>query len=65
VGAMDLCLYEGVRASRRFTIGVDDERALEVLGREDLAAGGKAVMVCDVDVIEDVVLLELAIAAKL
>ena len=64
MGAMDLYLYEGVRASRRVTIGVDDERALEVLGREDLAAGWKAVMVWDVDVIEDVVLLELAIAAR-
>jgi hypothetical protein len=53
-----------VRASIRFTTGVDDERLLEVLGREDLAAGGKAVMVWDVDVIEDVVLLELAIAAR-
>jgi hypothetical protein len=50
-----------VRASRRFAIGVV---AAVLAGRgKGFAAGGKAVMVCDVEVMEDVVLLALAIVA--
>jgi hypothetical protein len=53
---MKTCLFDGARASIKFAIG--DTVAVVVGGRsEDLAAGGKAVIVCDVELIEEVVLL--------
>jgi hypothetical protein len=61
-GAMNTCLLAGARASSRFGIG--EGVKLVLAGRRDgLAVGGKAVIVCDVEVIEDVVLPVLAIVA--
>jgi len=59
---MKVCLFAGARASRRRAVG-DAPAIILKNGREDFAAAGKAVMVCDVEVIEDVVLRVLAIAA--
>ena len=58
---MNACLFAGARASSKFAIR-DAFSAVFGGRRVDLAAGGKAVMVCDVEVIEDVVLPVVAIA---
>jgi hypothetical protein len=57
---MNACLFSGARALSRFAIG-DAEAAVVGGRREDLAAAGKAVIVCDVEVIDDVVLLPFSI----
>lgn len=56
---MKRCLFAGARASSKLAIG--DAVGAALRGRrEDFVAGGKAVMVCEVEVAEDVVLLVLA-----
>ena len=59
---MKTCLLVGVRASSRFAIG-EDAAAVSAASREALFVDGKAVIVCDVEVIDDVVLPVFAILA--
>ncbi len=60
---MNACLLAGLRALRRVAIG--DAMVKGCAEFEDIFAGvGKAVMVCEVEVIDEDALLLLAIAIK-
>lgn len=60
---MKACLFSGAKASNRlFAITISLAELLEV-GRFDFEVGGKAVIVCEVEVLDEVVLPGLAIAS--
>jgi len=62
VGAIKACLFAGVRAASRSAIGEDLGRLRDAEELDFFDGGGKAVIVCEVDVMEDDVLLLLAMA---
>jgi len=53
---MNLCLLTGAKASNKVAIGLAFEESLVEETEDLVAGGGKAVKVCEVDVMEDVVL---------
>jgi hypothetical protein len=58
-----VCLFSGARACRRLAIGVAIAEDFAIL-EEGIVVAGNAVMVCEVEVMDEDALLLLAIAAQ-